>query len=230
MKQLPAPETYVDGLDFWPYKSSLTEVLEYVTAHAPVSAHVLDIMCGPGYLLGKIGRTRRDLILTGVDTDERYVSYGRETQPSVNFTTGDVLTWRPESLPDVVVCTGSIHHVPYEMQEAAIKNIASMVVAGGFAVISDCYVDDYANETERKLAAAKLGYQYLVATIAKKAPEKVVSWTLDILTNDVLMDEYKMSLAKRLPLIKGYFLKVETIKTWPAFESGYGDYIHICRN
>jgi SAM-dependent methyltransferase len=134
-----------------------------------------------------------------------------------------------------VVCTGAIHHVPYQQQEQAIENIASMVRSGGFAVISDCYVGDYANEVERKLAAAKLGYEYLKTTIENGAPDDVVEWTVDILHNDVLAAEYKMSLEKRMPLLERYFRSISTRKIWPREEqtpslSGFGDYVHFCAN
>jgi SAM-dependent methyltransferase len=229
MKQLPESVVYEEGLHYWPYRTSLQAVLDYIVAHAPKYGDLLDIMCGPGYLLGQIAQKRSDLILKGVDIDERYVSYGHETYPNVSFEQGDVLTWRPLIRFDVVVCTGAVHHIPYEQQEAALASIASLVTPGGFAVISDCYVDNYSDETERKLAAAKLGYEYLVETIRNGAPDKVVEWTVDILSNDVLMHEFKPPLAKRLPAFEKCFASVVTLKPWPAtIESEYGDYVHIC--
>lgn len=228
MKQLPESEVYEEGLLYWPYRASLEKVLDYIATHAPKCGDVLDIMCGPGYLLRRIAQKRSDLILMGVDIDERYVSYGRKTCPDVSFEQGDVLNWGPLISFEVVVCTGAVHHIPYEQQEAALANIASLVSPGGFAIISDCYVDDYSDEIERKLAAAKLGYEYLAETIRNGAPDKVVEWTVDILWNDVLMHEFKPSLAKRLPVLKKCFGKVITLKPWPTIESEYGDYIHIC--
>ncbi|HEV7449686.1 MAG TPA: class I SAM-dependent methyltransferase [Candidatus Paceibacterota bacterium] len=228
MKELPEAETYEEGLEYWPYRSSLAKVIDTICEKAPQGATLLDMMCGPGYLLGKIGKRRPDLKLTGVDIDERYVPYGQKTYPKAQFEKGDVLTWRPKELFDVVVCTGSVHHVPYDKQEAAVANMASMVKPGGFAIISDAYVDDYSNETERKQAAAKLGYEYIRETIANGGSDKVVEWTVDILWNDVLMHEFKTSFKKRLPILEKYFAKVETTKTWPNIESDYGDYVHIC--
>ncbi|MDB4992429.1 MAG: class SAM-dependent methyltransferase [Parcubacteria group bacterium] len=229
MKELPEAETYEEGLEYWPYKTSLLTVIEYICEHAPQNGKLLDVMCGPGYLFGKIKEKRPDLSLYGVDIDERYIEHGNKTYSGVHFEQGDVLTWRPEEKFDVVVCTGSVHHIPYELQEQAIANIASMASPAGLVIISDCYVDDYSDETERKQAAAKLGYEYIRETIANGGSERVISWTIDILSNDVLMHEFKPSYEKRLPLLEKCFGKVTTIKTWPnANPPGYGDYIHIC--
>ena len=108
--------------------------------------------------------------------------------------------------------------------------MASMVKPEGFVLISDCFIDDYADETERKVAAAKLGYEYLRETIQKGAPEQVVEVTTEILWNDVLMKEFKTSIRKRQVIYERVFDNVETLKTWPTFESEYGDYISICKN
>jgi len=228
MKKLPESEIYEDGLEYWPYKKSLQGVFDYVCKNAAQNGTFLDIMCGPGYLLGKIAEKRKDLSLLGVDIDKRYIPYGRKKYTGVTFEQGDVLTWHPKSQFDVVVCTGSLHHIEYDKQEEAVKNIASMVKPGGFVIISDCYIDDYSNEIDRKLSASRLGYEYLIETIKNNASDPVVGWTIDILYNDVLKQEFKTSLEKRLPIFDKYFKKIETIKSWPDTKSGYGDYISIC--
>lgn len=236
MKELPTPETYEESLTCLPYRDSLRRVIDHVVEHALRGGSLVDVMSGPGYLLGEIGRARGDLSLTGVDIDPRYVAFGRKTYPNAVFRRRDVLFWKPVQKFDVVLCTGAIHHVPYERQERAIANIASLVKPGGFAVISDCYVNEYTNETERKRAAAKLGYEYLKATIDNGASDEVLQWALDILYNDVLMAEYKTSIEKRLPLLRKYFRSISSLKIWPNTEhghfppTGYGDYVHVCVN
>jgi len=229
MRQLPESETYEEGLLFWPYKDSLAGVLKRVVKFAPKNGTLLDIMCGPGYLLGEIVKQRPDLTLTGMDIDERYIQYGKEKYPGVQFEKGDVLNWRPEAAYDVAICTGSVHHVSYEKQDAAIANIASLVKPGGVVIISDCFVDTYSNEQERKLAAAKLGYEYLRATIENQASDRVIDWTVDILWNDVFRQEFKASLKDRLPIYEKYFEVIETAKVWPLESSEYGDYISVLK-
>ena len=212
-----------------PYRKSLATVLDIITLQAPANGNLLDLMCGPGYLLGQLTDKRPDLVLSGLDSDERYIDFSKEKYPAVSFETGDILAWQPKEFFDFVTCTGSVHHIPYEKQDEAIQRIASMVKLGGLCVISDCHIDDYSNEKERKLAAAKLDYEYLRETIANGAPDDVILATIDILHNDVMTDEFKTSLVKRLPSYQKYFSQVEILKTWPDFQSDYGDYIAVCR-
>lgn len=231
MREMPKPETYEEGLDYWPYRKSLAYVFEQVVATAPVSSRLLDIMCGPGSLLARIRKHRKDLELYGVDVDQRYVEYGRSNNPGITFVKGDVLDWQADRRFDTVVCTGALHHIPYLRQEGAVANIANLVKPGGRVIISDCYVDSYKTEMERQIAAAKLGYEYLVETIANGAPHKVVEWTIDILYNDVLSYEYKMSLEERCRILDKRFTSHTFEKIWPENgprKSGYGDYVHVC--
>ena len=229
MKELPESKIYEQELLYMPYKESLKKVLDIIVSYAPKDGELLDIMCGPGYLLGKIAEMRSDLKLYGNDLDKRYIEFSKEKYPGINFEIVDILTWEPNKPFDVVICTGSVHHIPYEKQDEAIGKIASAIKPGGFGIISDCYIDDYADEKERKIAAAKLGYEYLVETIANGAPDDVAEATVDILHNDVMMEEFKTSLKKRMPFFEKHFDSVEIIKTWPDIESEYGDYVMVCK-
>ncbi len=230
MKGLPDPKIYEQELLYMPYRESLRQVLDYISQNTPENGTLIDLMCGPGYLLGEIASKRKDLKLKGLDIDKRYIPYAKEKYLHLTFERGDILTWKPDGQYDVVICTGSLHHIPYDQQGTIVQKMASMVKSGGFVLISDCCVDDYSNETERQISAAKLGYEYLRETIQNGAPQPVIEATLEILWNDVLMKEFKTSMKKRQSLFEGIFNDVETLKTWPIFESEYGDYISICRN
>lgn len=226
---MPVPETYEAGLQYWPYRLSLAKVLEAIQVTTLPGATVLDIMCGPGYLLGQLCKAYPSLRLTGVDIEEQYIDFGRRRYPNVSFEVGDVCTWRSTDGFSTVVCTGALHHVPYGNQGAAIRNISRMVKPGGVVIISDCYVDEYANETERRLAAAKLGDAYLRETIRAGAPPDVLAWTADITKNDVCGEEFKPCLRDRVPLLGAAFKNIQTFRVWPEESgTGYGDYIHIC--
>ncbi len=229
MKGLPDSKIYEQELEFWPYKASWHKVLEYIYQNTPANGSLLDLMCGPGYLLGKIAEKRKDIKLKGMDIDKRYILYARKKYPQIDFDLGDIFLWKPKKQFDVIICTGSLHHIPYSQQENAVKKMSLMVKPQGFVLISDCYIDDYSNETERKIAAAKLGYEYLKGTIENGAPQPVIEPCIDILWNDVFMKEFKTSVKKRLHIFGKIFKNVKTLKTWPTFKSEYGDYISICR-
>jgi len=229
MKGLPDSKIYELELKYWPYKTSWKKVLNYICEKVPQNGTLIDLMCGPGFLLGQIVSQRKDIRLKGLDIDKRYIDYSKEKYPEIDFELNDILSWKTSELFDAVVCTGSLHHIPYEKQESAVKKMAEIVKSQGFVLISDSLIDYYKDEKERKLAAAKLGYEYLRGTIENGAPDEVIEPTIEILWNDVFMKEFKTSLVKREAILKSIFSKVETIKTWPKFKSEYGDYIHICR-
>jgi trans-aconitate methyltransferase len=228
-KTIPSPEIYEEELKYMPYRTSLMQTLGIISSQTPFRGSLLDLMCGPGFLLGQISAKRADLSLQGVDLDENYIAHARKKYPNVDLAVEDVLLWKPKQPVDVAICTGALHHIPYERQAEVIEKMSTMIKPSGFALISDCYVADYADETERKLAAAKLGYEYLRETMRNGAPREVINATIDILRNDVMMDEFKTSMAKRMPAFRRFFGKVETHRTWPLEGAGYGDYITILR-
>jgi trans-aconitate methyltransferase len=227
-KVMDEAELYELGLKYWPYKRSLQKVISTAVLNLPENAVCIDMMAGPGYLAGQLMKQRPDLQITAVDIEPRYIEYGRQTYPDVAFVEGDVCTWRPGNKADAVFCTGALHHVEYRRQEEALRNIAAMVKTQGMVIISDCYIDDYRNEKERRLAAAKLGDAYLKHTIEYGAPYRVLKMTAEITRDDVCKVEFKDSLAKREPVLKRIFPGMRTTRTWPdAFLAEYGDYVHV---
>jgi len=81
MKGLPDSKVYEQELQYWPYITSWNKVLDYLTENIPENGTLLDLMCGPGYLLGKIVERRPDIKLKGVDIDKRYISHAKKNIP-----------------------------------------------------------------------------------------------------------------------------------------------------
>jgi len=230
MKQLPNPETYEKEILYMPWGVLVKDVLELTINNAKKDGKVLDLMCGPGQLLSKIKEKRRDLLLTGVDIDKRYIEFALANFPDINFIYANALDWKTEERFDTILITGGVHHVPYEKKKDIIIKIASLLAEDGFCVLADPFVDDYANEKERRSAAAKLGYEYIKAVLEKDAPDEIVSASIDILANDVLPNgEYKTSISKMIDLLKPVFTTIEIRKTWPEKDSEYGDYYFILK-
>ncbi len=229
MVELPPSKVYEKEFKYMPWGIWVAQVLDLVASKVPKNGSVLDLMCGPGYLLGEIARRRSDLALEGVDLSEEFISHARSKYPGIVFHLDDVLAWEPAQKYDLVVCTGGTHHLPYEHQVPFLEGIPGLLKPDGFCIFADPYVDDYSNESERQQAAAKLGYEYMLATMKKGAPEDIVKATIDILYNDVMGLEFKTSLKKLEPVFRRIFSEVEIHKTWPETESEYGDYYIVCR-
>jgi len=230
MKQLPKPEIYEKEELYMPWGILMKRVLEWVIVNAPSGGKVIDLMCGPGQLLGKIQESRNDLKLTGLDNDKRYTDFAASSYPNISFICEDILNWKSQDSFDLVIVTGGIHHIPYEEKENVIKSIYNSLSQNGVCVMADPFIDEYKDEKQRKIAAAKLGYEYMKAVIEKNAPDEIISASIDILSNDVLPNgEYKTSVKKINDDIDNLFSKIEVNKTWPSIDSEYGDYYFILR-
>ncbi|EKE11390.1 MAG: type 12 methyltransferase, partial [uncultured bacterium] len=213
---------------YLPWGTLINALLGIIQKMATLNGNVIDLMCGPGYLLGEIEKRRTDLILEGIDINTEFIHYAQTKNPQISFLVADILSWYPTRKYDLVLCTGAIHHLRYADQASFLEMIPMCLNQNGVAIFADPYIDDYFSESGRKKAAAKLGYEYLIATIENGAPEKLVDAMIDVLHNDVLGFEYKTSLVKIMPIFKRLFSMVAIKKTWPKYASNYGEYYIIC--
>jgi SAM-dependent methyltransferase len=228
MQNLPVPQIYEDEYLYMPWGIIIMEILNRVKK-APVNARVLDLLCGSGYVLGKVKSIRPDLDLTGVDIQGEYIEYAKYKYQDIRFITADVLNWDSNKKYDLVLVTNGVHHLPFEKQENFIKKVARLLSPGGQAIIADPYIEDYFDEEERKLAAARLGYEYLAVTIKNGATDDVIRAATDVMTNDIFLVEFKNSIKKMKPLYEKYFKTIEMYKTWPQEISQYGDYYFVLK-
>lgn len=229
MQNLPPASTYDEEVTYMPWGVLISQIEELITSSVPQGGAVLDLFCGTGNLMGRLHSRRPDVFYTGVDLEKEYIEFAHASYPSLNFEVGDALVWSSDKLYDAVVVTGGLHHLPYEKHEIFVQKVGSLLKTGGVAIIADPYVDRYTNEAERKLAAAKLGYEYLVATISNGATDAVTKAAADLIVNDVLGVEFKTSIKRIKPIFDIYFTHVEEYKTWPKGNSEYGDYYFLLR-
>lgn len=228
MKQLPEAEIYKLEMLYMPWGLLINKVLAKVIKKVPLNGSVLDIMCGPGYLLELINAKRPDLALVGVDFDSRYISYATVKNSAALFIKADIRSWDDDKQYDCVLCTGSVHHLPYCDQLQLFAKMAKLTKNTGVCICADLCINEYASELERKLAAAELGYEYLKAVLINGAPVSIINAAINILCNDILLDgEYKNTHSGLIGLAKKAFKQVESIKVWPESNTKYGDYIFV---
>lgn len=228
MKELPESNIYEQEFKYFIHWGKLMkQVTNIVQRKAPHASRVVDLMCGPGYLLGQLAKVRSDLILSGIDINPEFITHAQQKYPNIEFLVKDVLNFQSTEKYDVVTCTGGIHHLPYEAQESFLQKISEILKPEGLAILADPYVNDYNDEFERKQAAAKLGYK-LFASLENDTPDDIIKATIDIFYNDIMGHEFKTSINKMKPIIHKLFSQVELTKTWPTKDTGYGDYYFIC--
>ncbi len=232
MKQLPTPEVYEQEYKYMPWGKTIGRVLAEVKKNTPRNGKVLDLMCGPGYLLDALNKVRPDLELHGLDVDRRYVKFGRERNKNVQYHEGNALNTAPLLLGyNTLVCTGGMHHISYTNQELLIESITRKLLPDGMAILADPYVSDYRCERQRQLAASELGREYLDETIRRGAPQSVILAAIDVMYNDVIGYEYKTSVPKAMSVFRRHFKEVIPVKIWPQNPdmSSYGDYVFLLK-
>ena len=103
MRVFPPSEVYEQVFQFMPWGSLIKKVLQIIERDAPVNGSLLDLMCGPGYLLGEITKQRSDLHLGGVDNNEAFIQHARQKYPSLSFHVADVLSYVPKKQYDLLL-------------------------------------------------------------------------------------------------------------------------------
>ena len=133
------------------YDRSLSQPLLFAPVHRAVvaaltprlsaSAVVLDIGCGTGRLLDRLGAARPGMTLIGVDRSAGMVGAARSRRPHLWIESGTA-----ESLPhpdrsfDAVVTTLSFHH--WADKAGALAEVFRVLRPGGLFALTDMSVDD----------------------------------------------------------------------------------------
>jgi trans-aconitate methyltransferase len=229
VQNLPPAETYRREAEYMPWGTMIRVVLDQAITGIPHDGTVVDMMCGTGDLLGLLKKERPDVKATGVDLEGTYIEAARKHYPGIEFVQADVFGWPCTKRFDAVLCTGGLHHVPWGDQPALIEKFRALIALNGFAIVGDPYIGPYDTEEERRENAAHLGYQYLLATMRKGAPDDVVKATADLIANDVLGVEFKTCLRRIEPFFEKHFASALRCKTWPKEPGSYGDFYYLCR-
>ncbi len=230
MDIFPSATTYELFYINTPWGELINEVVEFCNDNICHNAKVIDLMCGPGYLLGKLSNSRNDLYLVGMDINQDYIIHAKNKYQNINFINDDVINWHPEEIYDVIICTGGLHHLNKCEQIALLHKIQSAVNENGFVLFADPCIDNYSGELQRKLSVAWLGYNYLSYTIGHNGNDEIIRAVLNILYTDVFDLEHKMFIDDYDKLLSTKFSKRRVVKTWPKLKSEYGDYWVVCKN
>ena len=226
MKQediLPSAETYEKEMQYFPWGKTIERVIKFVTEKAPQDGRIIDLMCGPGFLLKRIAEKRSDLDLIGVDINQSFIDYARnEPLPAGYFVTGDVLSLPANVIMnyDVVICTGGLHHLSYERQPVLLDVIAGLMKEDGVVIIAEPCLPGFWDEESRKLKAVEFGSSYIREVIAKKAPEDVLMAAIDIMRNDIMGLEFKRSIRGLARMLDQRFHIICCEQVWPS-RDGY---------
>jgi ubiquinone/menaquinone biosynthesis C-methylase UbiE len=108
---------------------------------------VIDVGCGTGYLTRLLATAVGSAgAVVGIDAAPEMVEYA--ARHARRFTNCDFTVGTAESLPiasgtaDVVVCALVLHHLPPEVQSAAVSEMRRVLRPGGMALIADLEVTE----------------------------------------------------------------------------------------
>lgn len=106
---------------------------------------VLDVGCGTGYLARLLARSvGDDGLVVGVDASPEMVRYAsdrarRDRNCHLQLGTAESLSF-PTDHFDVVVCSLFMHHLPDDLQPAAIGEMCRVLRPGGTLLIAEAHV------------------------------------------------------------------------------------------
>jgi SAM-dependent methyltransferase len=228
--RMPTPEIYELEYAYFAWGMLLRSAAEHVAREAPAGAKVVDYMCGTGYLLGCIHARRPDLRLAGCSLDPRsYVSYGSSRFPAIEIRYQDALEYTVPERPDVVICTGGLHHLPRSMQPRFVTKVASELPPAGLFVVGEELIGAYRTEAERKRRALEMNLQLLDGLLDREAPAEVLDAACELLGNDLLeRGEYKISMDELAALLAPHFTTEAIESFWPSGPT-IGDVLLLAR-
>lgn len=112
--------------------------------------HALDIGCGTGDFLRNVTITWPGCTATGIEVDERQVLRCRELSPGLKVLQGVAQSLPLEDLSfDLVVMLKSLHHVPSDHMDHALREIARVLQPGGHLYVSEPLFQGPFNEVVR---------------------------------------------------------------------------------
>ena len=227
---LPAPEIYEKEYEYWPWGTLLRYAAQWVAAHAPNNAVVLDYMCGTGYLLNEIAADRPDLCFYGCSITPAFIAYANRRYPHLHIIREDALCYRPPQRPDIVLCTAGLHHLPLDLQPTFIRKVASELPTGRYFLLGEELIREHSDKTSRALAALEMSNALIACSLQLGAPRPVIEAAFQMLHNDVFLDgEYKRARSQVLAMLEPYFEIEHLEQTWPKDSDAYGDFLFICK-
>lgn len=222
-------QIYEREYEYWPWGKLIGFVVEWVEENASANARVLDCMCGTGFLLNELARHRPDLDCFGCDINPEYAIYAQRTYKRITVDLCDARSYESPRIPDVVICTSGIHHLPWDLQADFVRKIASQIESGKTFIVGEELIRGFNDEKTRRLAAIEMLADVLAYMIEKDAPSEMLATVADVLKADLSAQEYKFDMTTMLEMLVPEFEVEEQHCIWPDTKKVYGDYVFICR-
>ena len=137
------------------------ELVARIGATAP--RRVVDLGCGPGNLTALLKERWPEAEVAGVDSSPEMVAAAASV-PGVEFSVGDVRTWRPDMPVDVLVSNATLQWVPGHLD--LLPDLVGHVAPGGWFAFQVPGNFDQPSHTIRRELAAEPEYAAFTARVA----------------------------------------------------------------
>lgn len=230
LARMPKPEVYESEYDHWPWGKLLNLAADWIEAHAPKSALVVDYMCGTGFLLNEIVKRRPDITAVGCDIHPPFVRYAKLKYHGVEFVEDDALDYQPERSPDLIICTAGIHHLERKDQPGFIQKVSRELAQDGLLLVGEELISPYECEEGRKRTVIEMFTALMAYIDETRPPEAVVQAVADVMVNDWCeRGEYKTSRSGLEDLLAPHFDILSARQIWPEQPTAFGDWLFVCR-
>ena len=144
-KAYATPDKLSDRVAIYAYRAGKSDLHGWTIDRVdwPRQAMVLDLGCGPGSHLARLGHLRPDLRLAGADTSEGMLAAARAVEPRAVFVAADAarLPFATDSFAGVMA-----NHMLYHVadQHAAVAEVRRVLATGGAFVAVTNAIDHFA--------------------------------------------------------------------------------------
>jgi len=225
----PDAQLYEREYEFWPWGRLINFVVGWIEKNAASNAHILDYMCGTGFLLNELANRRPDLFCYGCSLTPEYISYAQQFYPLIEVVLCDARDYRPAKDPDIVICTAGIHHLPWDSQHRFVEKVANEISTGKIFLVGEELIRDFKDEKARRLSVIEMISAVMNYMSERDATSEIITTAADVLKADLAGQEYKIDMSATIEMLSPHFDIEEQHRVWPDAETGYGDYVFVCR-
>lgn len=162
-----------------PNPSQKATELEIIEQSLPLTgARILELGCGRAWMTRQIAEkfSPELIIATEVDQIQHEKNLLIDDLPKVSFIYGSAADiGQPDSSVDIVIMLKSLHHVPVQLMDQALEEIARVLKPGGLAYISEPVYEGELNEILRLFNDEKVVREAAFAAVARAVDTGVLN-------------------------------------------------------
>lgn len=178
---------------------------------------ILEIGGGSGIFTEKLAYNLPNASIHVIEPDEEWFVVLKERTSKITeiYCEQNTLEGFTDTFYDTCCASFALHHIPYEKQSASIERISGRLKGGGYFLVLDKYIPDFANEFERQ-AGLKTYHGCFLTCKKQRNLQKTVEFEITSLESNLLKTgDYKISVKILEKICSNNFRLVKRIKIAP---------------